>query len=153
MTYFIANTAFRLLLFCLFLGTLTNEMHAQNAHLKNYVWHKRVLLVFAPDAQNEAFKQQNLAIKEGKKGFEDRDLVVITIFNASGLDEKNKLLNRETAISLRKKYKVLDDEFKVILIGKDGGAKKTATLPMSNQQLFNLIDAMPMRKDEMKNGR
>jgi Domain of unknown function (DUF4174) len=152
MNYFISNTAFRLLL-CLCVALFTDSIAAQNFNLKNYVWRKRVLIVCAPDAQNEAFKQQILVVKDGESGFEDRDLVVVTIFNTSGLDEKNKPIDGETASILRKKYNVSKNEFKVILIGKDGGVKKTATLPLSNQQLFNIIDVMPMRKDEVKNGR
>jgi hypothetical protein len=152
MKYVTLNTDFRLP--CLFLICMLfmANVKAQNFDLKNYVWRKRVLLVFAPNAQNERFKLQVAALKAGKAGFEERDVVVLNIFTQSGVDEKNKPINAEKVMALRKKYVVSDNEFKVILIGKDGGSKKANAQPFENQQLLNLIDAMPMRKDEVKKG-
>jgi Domain of unknown function (DUF4174) len=152
MKYVTSNTDFRLP--CLFLICMLFMVNitAQNSELKNYVWRKRVLLVFAPNAQNERFKLQVAALKAGKAGFEERDVVVLNIFNQSGVDEKNKPINAEKVMALRKKYVVSDNEFKVILIGKDGGSKKANARPFENQQLLNIIDAMPMRKDEVKKG-
>jgi Domain of unknown function (DUF4174) len=153
MKYFTLNLDFRLPCLCLVCMLFMTNIKAQNFDLKNYVWRKRVLLIFAVDAQNERFKLQVAALKAGKAGFEERDVVAINIFSQSGVDEKNKPINAEKVMTLRKKYAVSDNEFKVILIGKDGGAKKTTAQPFDNQQLFNLIDAMPMRKDEVKKGR
>jgi hypothetical protein len=36
-------------------------------------------------------------------------------------------------------------------VGKDGGEKLRSDTVVSPEQLFSIIDAMPMRKDEMKN--
>ncbi len=136
--------------FCFFNMMLNYNVCAQSFDLKDYVWRKRVLLVFASDAENDRLKQQLSAVKSAKTGFEDRDLVVVCVFKASGFDENNKHFNVEKAEALRKKYGVAANVFKVILIGKDGGAKQTATRPFDNQQLFKVIDAMPMRRDEAK---
>ena len=40
----------------------------------------------------------------------------------------------------------------VVLIGKDGGAKSVSS-SLELQKLFELIDGMPMRQQEMVNGR
>jgi hypothetical protein len=135
---------------CLFCSN--SEISAQTFDLKNYVWRKRVLLVLAPNAENELYKQQLRAIKRDKKDFEDRDLIVISLFVASGLDENNKTISIEKVSALRKKYKISDTEFRAILIGKDGGKKESREKPFDNPQLFKIIDAMPMRKDEIKSG-
>ena len=151
MRYLILNTVLRLSCLSLICMLFTVDVSAQNFDLKNYVWHKRVLIIFAVDARNERFNLQISALKEEKKGLEDRDLVVVNIFGKSGLDENNKPISAEKVRTLRKKYAISDNEFKVILIGKDGGTKKTADQPLDNQQLFKIIDMMPMRKDEMQN--
>ena len=41
-------------------------------------------------------------------------------------------------------------KFNVLLIGKDGGVKATWNRLINTNELFALIDAMPMRKSEMK---
>ena len=38
----------------------------------------------------------------------------------------------------------------VLLIGKDGGVKLRSTEPVSTDELFALIDSMPMRRREME---
>lgn len=42
------------------------------------------------------------------------------------------------------------DPFTVILVGRDGGEKYRSTEVTSTKQFFTLIDAMPMRKVEMR---
>jgi hypothetical protein len=136
----------------LFLFCIGSNLFAQNFDLKNYVWRKRILLIFAPNAENELYKRQILATKTGIKDFQERDLIVISIFNQSGFDEKNQSIYIDKVAILRRRYKVLENEFRAILIGKDGGDKASNIQPFKNQQLFNMIDAMPMRQDEVKKG-
>ena len=40
--------------------------------------------------------------------------------------------------------------FRAVLVGKDGGAKLDADHPLGPDDLFPLIDAMPMRRDETR---
>ncbi len=40
--------------------------------------------------------------------------------------------------------------FAVLLIGKDGGVKLRSGRPFALHALFDAIDAMPMRQDEMR---
>ncbi len=42
------------------------------------------------------------------------------------------------------------DRFGAALIGKDGGIKLHRAAPLDPGELFSVIDAMPMRQDEMK---
>ena len=43
------------------------------------------------------------------------------------------------------------DGFEVLLVGKDGGVKLRQETPLSVDDLFATIDAMPMRQREMAN--
>lgn len=47
-------------------------------------------------------------------------------------------------------FRIPPDLFTVMLIGKDGGIKLSQTSPVTNTELFELIDAMPMRRQEMR---
>ena len=41
----------------------------------------------------------------------------------------------------------------MVLVGKDGRVKRRRDEPMPPEELWAIIDAMPMRQDEMRRGR
>ena len=47
-------------------------------------------------------------------------------------------------------FNLEEDKFTVLLIGKDGTEKGRWHEPVSVEELFTLIDTMPMRQREMK---
>ena len=49
-----------------------------------------------------------------------------------------------------KEYKIKPGTFNVILVGKDGSEKHRSVTVLQPQKLFTIIDAMPMRRSEMK---
>jgi len=59
-------------------------------------------------------------------------------------------MKQEEARELRSAFSVADDAFAVILIGRDGSEKARWTEPVSAQEIFGKVDAMPMRQDEVK---
>jgi hypothetical protein len=71
-----------------------------------------------------------------KGGLAERDILVLSDISALGRGQ------------LRDTLQI--DGFEVILIGKDGGVKLRAKTPISIQELFSLIDAMPMRRQELR---
>ena len=50
---------------------------------------------------------------------------------------------------MSQKFSVSGEEFQLLLIGKDGGVKKR-TSTVSLEEVFSLIDTMPMRRREMR---
>ncbi|OGX91137.1 hypothetical protein BEN49_20965 [Hymenobacter coccineus] len=40
--------------------------------------------------------------------------------------------------------------FGVVLVGKDGGTKRTSATPLAPDDLFGTVDKMPMRRQEMR---
>jgi hypothetical protein len=44
-----------------------------------------------------------------------------------------------------------ENDFEIILIGLDGSIKLKQTELLLTKDLFNIIDAMPIRKSELKN--
>lgn len=110
----------------------------------------RLLIVFAPDAENAAFREQIADIEAHSRDFAERDLVLFTVLEKGISKAGTKSLSSAEKEFLRERFGVIPGQFRVLLIGKDGGAKRTDMHPVSMQTLNGVIDAMPMRRDEMR---
>ena len=68
------------------------------------------------------------------------------------LDERDIKVLREArpGSALRKTLGVAERGFAVVLVGKDGSVKKIWRDPVDPKAIFTVIDAMPMRRDEMR---
>ncbi len=116
-------------------------------------WSDRVILLFAPSPEHVAFQRQDHLLDEVRAGVSDRDLVIYRLFEDGGVDPQGQPLPAASVRSLRRAYRP-SDGFTFILIGKDGTEKLRETAVVSMEELFGLIDRMPMRRQEMrrKNG-
>jgi hypothetical protein len=123
-------------------------MSAGETALAGYRWKNRLLLVFAPDADSALCRRQQEMLLVVEHGLNERDIVVIFVIE-DALSTKRKPTPNVSAVDLRDAYDVLPHEFRVVLIGKDGGVKLRQEEPISMADLFALIDSMPMRKQEM----
>jgi Domain of unknown function (DUF4174) len=123
-------------------------MSAGETALAGSRWKNRLLLVFAPDADSALCRRQQEMLLVVEHGLNERDIVVIFVIE-DALSTKRKPTPNVSAVDLRDAYDVLPHEFRVVLIGKDGGVKLRQEEPISMADLFALIDSMPMRKQEM----
>lgn len=105
-------------------------------------WTSRLLVVIAPGRDDAAYREQVRLFERAQAGSRERDLVLVEGTGDSA-----------DARALRRRFGVPDDSFRAILVGKDGGAKLSAAQPISSEQLFDTIDAMPMRRSEMQGRR
>lgn len=112
--------------------------------LDPYRWKNRVLLVFAPDPQDTRLNDQLSLLDAQRAGLDERNLKVL-VLNPRG----NATFNSMTTKDLYRKYKIENDLFVVLLIGKDGSEKLRKKQPVTPAELFRFIDAMPMRQSEM----
>jgi hypothetical protein len=108
-----------------------SKIEAQN--LDAYRWQKRILLVFTPNEKQADYLLQRTIEADNKAAFNERDLILITVN-----DEK-----------WYRQYGVKPTAFVVLLIGKDGSPKVRDTKPFTLSRLIKIIDAMPMRIDEV----
>lgn len=99
----------------------------------------RRLLVFAPSRSDARFQKQNALLAQSRGAFQNRDLVRTNIIGA----EKG-------AASLRARYRVKAGSFRVLLIGRDGHTAHGGPSPVALKAITRRIDAMPMRRDEMR---
>jgi len=143
------NLCFLLLIVLLnLIGQVTT---AQPSALDAYTWKKRVLLVFTAHPKHALYQEQIKAFEQATAGVLDRDLVVFKVVGNEGYTPDHKRLTKFQNQQLRKHYEVPSIQFQVILIGKDGGEKmRTIKQTMDVKQLFRTIDAMPMRRSEMR---
>lgn len=101
----------------------------------------RRVLLFADKANDTTLTKQKQLLDLDVAGCLERD-VRTEIYITSRTDK-----------SLLKKYTITHPQFTFILIGKDGGIRLRSTKVIPKEQLFALIDAMPMRQDEIKRQR
>ena len=94
--------------------------------LAAHQWKHRVLIIDTPSMQSTPYLQQISAFDAAAASLKERDLQVITQTSAPA--------------------------FRVRLVGKDGGVKLDRDTPMTTDALFAIIDAMPMRQQELSNG-
>ena len=111
-------------------------------------WEKRVLLVFAPGEQHAGYRRQ-LGLLDGVDGgLRERDMSVIRVFADDRVTIDGQT-HDNSATSFYRRFGVNRDEFRTILIGKDGTVKLDRDRAVTSDDLFALIDAMPMRRYEM----
>ena len=118
--------------------------------LSQFKWKNRLLLLFAPGRDHPFFYNLQQTIMNRKGEVEDRDLVIFEIFESGPSNVNMNNLDSQTVRSLRKKFNIREGEFAVILIGKDGGIKLNRREQTEIEDIFGLIDSMPMRREEMR---
>ena len=102
-------------------------------------WRHRVLLAAAPTARDPTLALQRAAFAAMRAGARERDLVLVEVVGETA-----------QARAVRQRFGLDPSGFAAILVGKDGGEKLRSARALDAQQLFPVIDAMPMRQSEMK---
>ena len=92
---------------------------------EEYLWKKRVIVISAPSLTDAQYRAQAAELVAEWAGLIDRDFTVQARMGAKA--------------------------FSVVLIGKDGQEKLRRTSPLAPNELFAIVDAMPMRQAEMRN--
>ncbi len=86
----------------------------------------------------------------------ERDLVAVAVLS-KWQDGDEDFSNTRAPLSdpgeqqsLRRRFHIHPSDFTVILLGKDGGEKFRSHTPVAIDQLTRIVDAMPMRQQEMR---
>ena len=101
-------------------------------------WEKRILIISYENKNNNLFIKIEKFISDYKCELNDRNLEIIFF-------EKFKNINFLTP-------KFINEKYGIWLLGYDGEIKDYSQDDKIFLRLFNLIDSMPMRKQEMKKG-
>ena len=114
--------------------------------MEAYQWEARPLAIVGSGRDVDEYRSEVL---ERAAELQDRDMVVWWSDGGDLVQWRDGLVTRFEASA-----KVLDglagEQPAVVLIGKDGGIKLAEPIPYELDLIFALIDAMPMRQNEMR---
>lgn len=120
--------------------------------ISSHKWNDRLIIIMVKDSNNEILKNQLSELRNSRQGLKERRLIVYQslpekyqtgLTNENSWIESNRIYNR---------LKQSDSDFEIVLIGLDGGVKLRKNELLKCEELFGVIDQMPMRKAEMKRG-
>ncbi|MEP1207036.1 MAG: DUF4174 domain-containing protein [Rhizobiaceae bacterium] len=151
MTYIGIMRKFCVIISVLFLAVWSTGAMAADP-LKNLQWEKRPLLLFAKSRSFAPLDKQIDLLRSYRPDLEDRDMVVLS---TTGRQETSAAIgyvsiNRGTARELKKRFAPAPKGMTIILVGKDGQEKSRWQQIVEPQVIFDLIDSMPMRQDEVQ---
>jgi hypothetical protein len=115
-----------------------------------FKWKSRLLFLFASEKNDPRFLGLQWEISTRKSEVDDRNLVIFEILESGPSRMDTTQIDPQTAASLRKHFDLPPKTFMLILLGKDGGIKLKRNDRVKLEEIFSLIDSMPMRKDEMR---
>lgn len=110
----------------------------------------RLFLILAPSPRNERFVRQDRLLEGSRSGFAERDLLRGDLFeDGTGSFDGAPVPSGEAAAA-RERFGVEAGAFVALLVGKDGTVKHRFDEPVEAGELYRRIDAMPMRRREMR---
>lgn len=129
---------------------------AMREFLRAHQWKHRVLVVFAPAGDSPAYRAQAAALGDAAAALDARDVRVLAVSGAALPEPLARSavtlapLPEAEQRALRRQLGVADGEFRVLLVGKDGGVKLRRRTPLSVERLLAVIDGMPMGAAEAR---
>ncbi|WP_299676447.1 DUF4174 domain-containing protein [uncultured Tenacibaculum sp.] len=139
-----------------FILIISIKSYTQNIDLKSYRWKNRMIVIVSKDSKDSLYIKQLQEFSQPAKAFKERKLKVLDVQKnrvreISFRNNKTEIGPWKNEASLYNTYASKKPPFKVMLIGLDGGRKKTVKNKVFTKDLlFTLIDGMPMRKAELK---
>ena len=107
--------------------------------LKQFIWEKRPIVVFADSPNDPNFGLQMEYLEEQTAALAERDVIVLT--------------DTDPAANGPLREKLRPRGFMRVLIGKDGGVKLRKPFPWDVRELSRTIDKMPTRQREIRERR
>ena len=134
---------------------LTSQIMGQN--LDDHRWERRILIVCAPEKTNSHLETQMKEFEFSDSDLKDRKMVIYEVigdvFRLEDFVDGKKNEQWNPKKDRFDKIRWNKNEFGVFLIGLDGGIKLRRNAVLPKEELFRIIDAMPMRIGEMRSKR
>lgn len=127
----------------LLLMVLLNLFSYQPKSPEDFVWQNRILII------NSKVALERWPIEHHSQKLDDRNLLVFQ-FNQEKLLSTNCRDQIDAARFLKKLNKFKGEDIQWVLIGLDGGIKKSGKENPNPEEIFKIIDAMPMRQSEIR---
>ena len=111
--------------------------------LNQLVWENRIILILS-EANDPGYKA---LLERYDDDIKERDIIWLLVDENEVLTNYMEKISEGFRVNIKKDFG--DGVDKVILIGKDGGIKNTDT-ELNLEAIFEQIDSMPMRLQEMR---
>lgn len=119
------------------------------AFMDTLAWDYRPVLVFEGGAK--LADEQIEALMADPDGLDEREITVIRVpVEDAGTVTQDGLPRPSLRASDMRQHFEVGDGFALLLVGKDTGVKLRRTEPVNLTMIFDVIDAMPMRRMEMR---
>ncbi len=142
------NTAFTALVLALALAASADAQPQASELLGEHRWSQRLLLVFFSDPAPTQLEAWRDAIAASTCELALRDLIVAWLEAGRGGALDGKAVSAAATAALRREFGLHDEDFAVVLIGKDGAPKARYAGEPELSALLARIDGMPMRRAE-----
>lgn len=137
----------------LFILLLSGSGRLAAQDLSAHRWENRLILLSTDHQDNPLYLQQLELLRTDTAGLQERKLMIYRFkpgYYTRGLSPHSIWKASGQSASTRQ---AAASPFSVSLIGLDGGTKLLREAVTPTQFLFELIDGMPMRRQELKQGR
>jgi len=111
---------------------------AGEVSLDEYMWRKRLLVVFSNSELDPQFTEQLELLSERPQGLAARDVLIVLDSDPSEETE------------LREEFRPRG--FMLLLVGKDGEVYLRKPVPWDVREISRSIDKLPLRQREMRDG-
>ncbi len=136
--------------FCLGLIGCLMILKTNGQSMEKHRWENRILIVKTFSEQDPMYQEQLKEFSDSNIDLKERKIVLYEIVgNKYKMTDYQKL---STDIYWQNLQNINEDifDFEVILIGLDGGVKFKKTDILRKEELYSIIDRMPMRSEELR---
>lgn len=135
------------LLIGIFLSCVVSSDERKLEHISQLVWENRVILIYPGDEVNLKKINYEALFKKFNDEIKERDILWFIIKGKEVLTNYPNTLSNDFIVNTKSKFQI--EKYKILLIGKDGGVKAKGK-DLNLEMLFEEVDGMPMRQQEIK---
>ena len=122
-------------------------------NLEKHTWKNRILVFKTTNSASQIYQQQVKEFENSEAELKDRKFILykVTEDDFESIDYTKDALTDSGSTSGTSLEKIFNaqEQFEVVLIGLDGGVKLRQTEVLSKEDLYGIVDAMPMRRSEL----
>ena len=118
--------------------------------LADYQWQNRLVLILTEDSSNPDFQEQVRAFQAAEEDLQDLRIVVFQALPQRYIRGTQQLPNWISGDQLYESYKSRGSSFEFLLLGLDGDIKLRRHRVVTLDELYELINTMPMRRAELR---
>ncbi len=118
--------------------------------LEAYLWQNRLLLIATASPDDPEVVSVRDTLVQRSDALIDRDMVVIQLYETGAGVVGEKPITSQESQRIRAYYGLAPGDKVLVLVGKDGEIKRRSPLTVDLSAVFEQVDAMPMRRQEIR---